>query len=176
MHGYCLKGYCVCKPGWKGSDCGIQACPNECNAHGRCVNSSCKCDGGWSGDACDAHTCPSDCNNHGACDGKTGLCKCEGAFKGADCSVAPESPRECGPVCVQLCLRQVSLFSAPLFLRTKPLLSLFALKLTHLLLSLMSSPVRPLRQGGSGCAADVLRQVHGQLPGPVRKECGPDYS
>ena len=40
----------------------------------------------------------------------------------------------------------------------------------------MSSPVRPLRQGGSGCAADVLRQVHGQLPGPVRKECGPDYS
>lgn len=105
-HGYCLKGFCVCKPGWKGADCGVQACPNECNAHGRCVNSSCACDAGWTGDACDAHTCPSDCSAHGLCDGKTGMCKCDLGYKGADCSVAPEAPRECGPTCVTLCLRQ----------------------------------------------------------------------
>jgi len=74
-------GECECLPGYTGSACQRQECPNDCSGHGRCVSSSvsddgygktnfnsatwdsgktreCACDRGWQGISCDARICP----------------------------------------------------------------------------------------------------------------------
>jgi len=35
-NGVCKNGNCKCMPGWKGSDCSIMVCENDCSRHGIC--------------------------------------------------------------------------------------------------------------------------------------------
>jgi hypothetical protein len=94
-NGQCEFGKCICKPGWKGSDCSIPTCPgsfcyvdsltrkvhcNECSSNGVCttlttilnspsISSSCKCNDGWTGNDCSMIACGKNCmqNNNNKC-------------------------------------------------------------------------------------------------------------
>ncbi|XP_006821585.2 multiple epidermal growth factor-like domains protein 8 [Saccoglossus kowalevskii] len=54
----CVNGHCVCMDRYRGSDCQIQICPQDCNQHlsqGVCddVLGLCRCSEGFAGSACD---------------------------------------------------------------------------------------------------------------------------
>merc|ERR1719387_3047203 len=53
-HGVCLRGLCVCAPGWGGDDCADHrpCSPTDCSGHGVCVEGSCHCAIGYSGPGC----------------------------------------------------------------------------------------------------------------------------
>lgn len=80
-HGTCNCGQCICKPGWKGSDCKCRD-TNEtcippqggeiCSGKGECECGKCKCiveDGArYSGQYCEeCPTCPSKCAQYESC-------------------------------------------------------------------------------------------------------------
>lgn len=43
---------CLCDELWKGEDCSIRRCKNECTGKGICVNGTCVCNEGWTGQDC----------------------------------------------------------------------------------------------------------------------------
>lgn len=59
-HGYCVEGTCICKKGWKGTDC------SQMDK--------------------DALQCLPDCSGHGTFDLDTQTCTCEPRWSGEDCS------------------------------------------------------------------------------------------
>ena len=61
------NGTCVCQPSWRGDDCSIPTCPNECSGSGHCIDMKCLCQAGWSGDDCSQRACPAGCSGHGMC-------------------------------------------------------------------------------------------------------------
>ncbi|XP_062337653.1 tenascin-N [Osmerus eperlanus] len=83
---------CQCNPGWKGPDCSVSSCPDECNDNGRCVDGKCVCHAGYTGHDCSQLLCPGNCNDKGHCvDGK---CVCFSHFTGDDCGVQ-RCPNDC---------------------------------------------------------------------------------
>ena len=86
-NGVCLKGSCLCAPGWRGSSCDVKTCPHSCNSRGVCVNGACKCFDGFQGEACEEKSCPLDCSGQGKCNHKTGQCECENGFVGDGCEI-----------------------------------------------------------------------------------------
>lgn len=58
-HGFCLEGTCLCKKGWKGTDCATMdnealQCLPDCSGHGTfdLETQTCTCEAKWSGDDC----------------------------------------------------------------------------------------------------------------------------
>ncbi|XP_075411532.1 tenascin-X [Tenrec ecaudatus] len=90
--GRCVRGRCVCFPGYAGPSCGWPSCPGDCQGHGRCVQGVCVCRAGFSGDDCGQRTCPRGCSQRGRCE--DGRCVCDPGYAGDDCA-ARSCPRGC---------------------------------------------------------------------------------
>ncbi|XP_049745276.1 tenascin-X isoform X8 [Elephas maximus indicus] len=90
--GRCVRGRCVCFPGYTGPSCGWPSCPGDCQGHGRCVKGVCVCRLGFSGDDCSQRTCPRGCSQRGRCE--DGRCVCDAGYTGEDCGVK-SCPRGC---------------------------------------------------------------------------------
>ncbi|XP_048876821.1 tenascin-like isoform X2 [Brienomyrus brachyistius] len=75
---------CVCEPGWKGPNCSVAACPNDCLDQGRCVDGECVCFEGFSGPDCGVEVCAVDCGENGRC--VNSICICADGYAGEDCS------------------------------------------------------------------------------------------
>ncbi|XP_023581296.1 tenascin-X isoform X2 [Trichechus manatus latirostris] len=90
--GRCVRGRCVCFPGYTGPSCGWPSCPGDCQGHGRCVKGVCVCRFGFSGDDCSQRTCPRGCSQRGRCE--DGRCVCDAGYIGEDCGVK-SCPRGC---------------------------------------------------------------------------------
>lgn len=66
-----INGICECYPGYDGSACNRNACPDDCNGHGTCKNyegssyvgwdveasTFCECDPRWTGPSCSLRVC-----------------------------------------------------------------------------------------------------------------------
>ncbi|KAJ1473149.1 hypothetical protein T484DRAFT_1637378, partial [Baffinella frigidus] len=79
---------CVCDDGWKGPDCTLRACPEECNGNGACAqNGTCFCYRYWGAESCNEAACPDRCNDRGTCVGGQG-CVCDVGYEGLDCGVS----------------------------------------------------------------------------------------
>ena len=71
-HGFCIDGSCVCKKGWKGSDCNrldeeARQCLPDCSGNGNfdLETQQCICQENWVGDDCSSRLCSIDCGDHG---------------------------------------------------------------------------------------------------------------
>ncbi|KAM4835526.1 tenascin-X isoform 2-T2 [Thomomys bottae] len=91
--GRCVRGRCVCFPGYAGPSCGRPSCPGDCQGRGRCVQGVCVCRAGFAGPDCGQRSCPADCHQRGRCE--DGRCVCDPGFAGDDCG-ARSCPRDCG--------------------------------------------------------------------------------
>ncbi|KAL7838413.1 hypothetical protein AOLI_G00268170 [Acnodon oligacanthus] len=83
---------CICKKGWKGPNCTLPDCPEDCSDQGRCVEGKCECFEGYSGEDCSMDVCAVDCGENGQC--VSGACVCAEGFSGDDCSKTA-CPNEC---------------------------------------------------------------------------------
>ena len=93
-HGKCVKGMCICDPGFGGLSCEAQ-CDHSCSGHGVCSGPNvCACSGGWVGKRCAEAHCSSRCSGHGRC-AAPGDCRCYAGWTGFDCS-RPACPKDCG--------------------------------------------------------------------------------
>ncbi|XP_045651555.1 tenascin-X isoform X6 [Ursus americanus] len=90
--GRCVRGRCVCFPGYSGPSCGWPSCPGDCNGRGRCVQGVCVCRAGFSGDDCSQRSCPRGCSQRGRCE--DGRCVCDPGYTGDDCGKR-SCPRGC---------------------------------------------------------------------------------
>ncbi|XP_057607673.1 tenascin-X isoform X4 [Chionomys nivalis] len=90
--GRCVRGRCVCFPGYSGPSCGWPSCPGDCQGRGRCVQGVCVCRAGFSGPDCSQRSCPRNCNQRGRCE--EGRCVCDPGYSGEDCGVR-SCPRDC---------------------------------------------------------------------------------
>ncbi|XP_055593040.1 multiple epidermal growth factor-like domains protein 8 [Uranotaenia lowii] len=57
-HGKCEENRCNCDGNWIGSDCSVDACPDNCGneeGRGRCLNRKCNCSKEYSGQSCSLH-------------------------------------------------------------------------------------------------------------------------
>ncbi|KAM8780018.1 tenascin-X [Rhynchonycteris naso] len=90
--GRCVRGRCVCFPGYSGPSCGWPSCPADCHGRGRCVQGVCVCRVGFSGDDCSLRSCPRGCSQRGRCE--DGRCVCDPGYTGEDCG-ARTCPRGC---------------------------------------------------------------------------------
>ncbi|XP_008586428.1 PREDICTED: tenascin-X-like, partial [Galeopterus variegatus] len=90
--GRCVRGRCVCFPGYTGPSCGWPSCPGDCQGRGRCVQGACVCRAGFTGDDCGQRSCPRGCSQRGRCE--NGRCVCETGYTGEDCAVR-SCPRGC---------------------------------------------------------------------------------
>ena len=71
-HGFCVDGGCICKKGWKGTDCGIldeeaRQCLPDCSGQGifDLESQTCQCNQGFVGDDCSSRLCSLDCGPYG---------------------------------------------------------------------------------------------------------------
>nr|KAF6463418.1 tenascin XB [Molossus molossus] len=92
--GRCVRGRCVCFPGYSGPSCGWPSCPGDCHGRGRCVQGRCVCRQGFSGHDCSLRSCPRGCSQRGRCE--NGRCVCNPGYTGEDCAV-----RGCPQSCSQ---------------------------------------------------------------------------
>jgi hypothetical protein len=67
-----INGVCICYPGYDGSACSRNACPDDCSGHGTCksyegssyagwdieATTYCDCDPRWTGASCSLRVCP----------------------------------------------------------------------------------------------------------------------
>uniref|UniRef100_G1R3P0 Tenascin XB n=1 Tax=Nomascus leucogenys TaxID=61853 RepID=G1R3P0_NOMLE len=90
--GRCVRGRCVCFPGYTGPSCGWPSCPGDCQGRGRCVQGVCVCRAGFSGPDCSQRSCPRGCSQRGRCE--DGRCVCDPGYTGEDCGVR-SCPRSC---------------------------------------------------------------------------------
>nr|KAF6508733.1 tenascin XB [Rousettus aegyptiacus] len=90
--GRCVRGRCVCFPGYTGPSCGWPSCPGDCHGRGRCVQGVCVCRAGFSGNDCSLRSCPRGCSKRGRCE--NGRCVCNPGYTGEDCGVR-SCPRGC---------------------------------------------------------------------------------
>nr|XP_055186605.1 tenascin-X isoform X3 [Nyctereutes procyonoides] len=90
--GRCVRGRCVCFPGYSGPSCGWPSCPGDCNGRGRCVQGVCVCRAGFWGDDCSLRSCPGGCSQRGRCE--DGRCVCDPGYTGDDCGKR-SCPRGC---------------------------------------------------------------------------------
>ncbi|XP_008066963.1 tenascin-X [Carlito syrichta] len=90
--GRCVRGRCVCFPGYTGPSCGWPSCPGDCQGRGRCVQGVCVCRAGFSGADCSQRSCPRGCSQRGRCE--DGRCVCDPGYTGEDCGVR-SCPRGC---------------------------------------------------------------------------------
>ncbi|XP_054935476.1 tenascin-X isoform X3 [Physeter macrocephalus] len=90
--GRCVRGRCVCFPGYTGPSCSWPSCPGDCHGRGRCVQGVCVCRAGFSGDDCSLRSCPRGCSQRGRCE--NGRCVCKPGYTGEDCG-ARSCPRGC---------------------------------------------------------------------------------
>ncbi|XP_076715015.1 tenascin-X isoform X2 [Callospermophilus lateralis] len=90
--GRCVRGRCVCFPGYTGPSCGWPSCPGDCQGRGRCVQGVCVCRAGFSGLDCGQRSCPRSCSQRGRCE--DGRCVCDPGYTGEDCGVK-SCPRGC---------------------------------------------------------------------------------
>ncbi|XP_060225044.1 tenascin-X isoform X2 [Meriones unguiculatus] len=90
--GRCVRGRCVCFPGYSGPSCAWPSCPGDCQGRGRCVQGACVCRAGFSGPDCSQRSCPRDCSRRGRC--VDGRCECDPGYSGEDCSQR-SCPRDC---------------------------------------------------------------------------------
>ncbi|MXQ99243.1 hypothetical protein E5288_WYG005388 [Bos mutus] len=90
--GRCVRGRCVCFPGYTGPSCSWPSCPGDCHGRGRCVQGVCVCRSGFSGDDCSVRSCPRGCSQRGRCE--DGRCVCNPGYSGEDCGVR-SCPRDC---------------------------------------------------------------------------------
>eukprot|EP00163_Fabomonas_tropica_P014800 TRINITY_DN2690_c0_g1_i15.p1 TRINITY_DN2690_c0_g1~~TRINITY_DN2690_c0_g1_i15.p1 ORF type:complete len:831 (-),score=166.25 TRINITY_DN2690_c0_g1_i15:672-3164(-) len=104
INGACVNGTCICKAGWTGLDCSMQACPNSCSGNGDCnaETGKCICTQPWKGADCSVRDtgCPSNCTSpvNGACNTETGRCTCNSGYMGAACEIkssVPTCPNSC---------------------------------------------------------------------------------
>nr|XP_012596531.1 tenascin-X isoform X5 [Microcebus murinus] len=91
--GRCVRGRCVCFPGYTGPSCGWPSCPGDCQGRGRCVRGMCVCRAGFSGADCGQRSCPRGCSQRGRCE--DGRCACDPGYTGEDCG-ARSCPWDCG--------------------------------------------------------------------------------
>nr|XP_025846290.1 tenascin-X isoform X5 [Vulpes vulpes] len=90
--GRCVRGRCICFPGYSGPSCGWPSCPGDCNGRGRCVQGVCVCRAGFWGDDCSLRSCPGGCSQRGRCE--DGRCVCDPGYTGDDCGKR-SCPRGC---------------------------------------------------------------------------------
>ncbi|CAK7309581.1 TNXB [Vulpes lagopus] len=90
--GRCVRGRCICFPGYSGPSCGWPSCPGDCNGRGRCVQGVCVCREGFWGDDCSLRSCPGGCSQRGRCE--DGRCVCDPGYTGDDCGKR-SCPRGC---------------------------------------------------------------------------------
>ncbi|XP_046495684.1 tenascin-X isoform X1 [Equus quagga] len=90
--GRCVRGRCVCFPGYTGPSCGWPSCPEDCHGRGRCVQGVCVCRAGFSGSDCSLRSCPRGCSQRGRCE--DGRCVCDPGYAGEDCGMK-SCPRGC---------------------------------------------------------------------------------
>ncbi|XP_045246112.2 tenascin-X isoform X7 [Macaca fascicularis] len=90
--GRCVRGRCVCFPGYTGPSCGWPSCPGDCQGRGRCVQGVCVCRAGFSGPDCSQRSCPRGCSQRGRCE--DGRCVCDPGYTGEDCGMR-SCPRGC---------------------------------------------------------------------------------
>ncbi|XP_035151183.3 tenascin-X isoform X3 [Callithrix jacchus] len=90
--GRCVRGRCVCFPGYAGPSCGWPSCPGDCQGRGRCVQGVCVCQAGFSGPDCSHRSCPRGCSQRGRCE--DGRCVCDPGYTGEDCGTR-SCPRGC---------------------------------------------------------------------------------
>ncbi|XP_058288223.1 tenascin-X [Hylobates moloch] len=90
--GRCVRGRCVCFPGYTGPSCGWPSCPGDCQGRGRCVQGVCVCRAGFSGPDCSQRSCPRGCSQRGRCE--DGRCVCDPGYTGDDCGMR-SCPRSC---------------------------------------------------------------------------------
>jgi len=96
----CHLQRCMCKPGWNGEACEVDACAVEQCLHGSCAarflgsdvpisDLPCICEDGWAGAKCDISPCEGvDCGDHGKCKALSetdAVCECEAGWNGAQC-------------------------------------------------------------------------------------------
>ena len=86
-------GTCYCSPGWRGIDCSLRTCPNDCSYDGYCINGTCNCYPGFVGNDCSGKVCPGSelvpqkiCSGRGSC-GRNVTCMCDLGWTGFDCSL-----------------------------------------------------------------------------------------
>ncbi|CAG9335039.1 unnamed protein product [Blepharisma stoltei] len=93
-HGTCQEnGLCKCKTGWRGDDCSMKPCINDCSGNGICTpKGECICNSGYTGPDC-SDFCPNDCSGNGICENS--VCQCNSGFTGHDCSQAKRCPGDC---------------------------------------------------------------------------------
>uniref|UniRef100_A0A2K6QYI7 Tenascin XB n=2 Tax=Rhinopithecus roxellana TaxID=61622 RepID=A0A2K6QYI7_RHIRO len=90
--GRCVRGRCVCFPGYTGPSCGWPSCPGDCQGRGRCVQGVCVCRAGFSGPDCSQRSCPRGCSQRGRCE--DGRCVCDPGYTGENCGMR-SCPRGC---------------------------------------------------------------------------------
>lgn len=87
------NGICKCDDSWKGIDCSIKDCLNNCSNAGKCILSypisQCECNPlqKRGGDDCSIIYCLDNCSNKGICNYSTGVCKCNNNYSGENCSI-----------------------------------------------------------------------------------------
>ncbi|XP_012890398.1 PREDICTED: tenascin-X [Dipodomys ordii] len=89
--GRCVRGRCVCFPGYAGPSCGWPSCPGDCHGRGRCLQGVCVCRAGFAGPDCSQRSCPAGCHQRGRCE--DGRCVCDPGYAGEDCGAAQELGR-----------------------------------------------------------------------------------
>ena len=88
---------CACPDLYRGEACEY-VCPTgalstataiPCSGHGACeltaLGTACECTAPWTGPGCGCNS-RTTCSGHGACDDASGLCVCEGNWRGARCN------------------------------------------------------------------------------------------
>ena len=97
-NGNCVRGSCVCFPGFSGEDCSEGSVCGEsgCSGNGDCRHGKCHCHPGFEGEHCEVK---SKCNGEKGCSGngecKNGRCYCAADFSGAACEIAVKCPMDC---------------------------------------------------------------------------------
>lgn len=88
---------CLCESHWRGDDCSVRTCVNDCSGRGVCAAVGgglrlCQCDAGFGGEDCSTRMCPGGCSGHGRCIADNFTCACDAGWTGSSCAEVECSP------------------------------------------------------------------------------------
>ena len=88
---------CLCESHWRGDDCSVRTCVNDCSGRGVCAAVGgglrvCQCDEGFGGEDCSTRMCPGGCSGHGRCIADNFTCACDAGWTGSSCAEVECTP------------------------------------------------------------------------------------